>query len=240
MNSDPATDAPKADLPQPADDCRRSPPRIAGGMALIFLLAFAVYWPALRGQFVWDDVLLVDKNPLVKGEAGLRSIWFHADFPLTTLAFWLQWLMWGKHPAGYHIVNVLLHALNAVLVWRVLARLRIPGAWIAGMIFAAHPVCVASVAWISELKNTLSLGFFLLSFWFYLKFDRQTVDPKVNDGASDSAAESGPTPEPSQEGNKPSDTRQQFPTWEEPGGGQSVDNANRWYWLSLAAFLLAL
>ena len=211
MNSDPATGAPKADLPQPADDCRRSPLRIAGGVALIFLLAFAVYWPALRGQFVWDDVLLVDKNPLVKGEAGLRSIWFHADFPLTTLAFWLQWLMWGKHPAGYHIVNVLLHALNAVLVWRVLARLRIPGAWIAAMIFAAHPVCVASVAWISELKNTLSLGFFLLSCWFYLQFDRQAVYPKVNDGASDSAAES-----------------------------QFADNRNRWYWLSLAAFLLAL
>jgi len=198
MNRDPATDAPKADLPQPADDCRRSPLRIAAGVALIFLLAFAVYWPALRGQFVWDDLLLVDKNPLVKGEAGLRSIWFQADFPLTTLAFWVQWLMWGKNPAGYHIVNVLLHALNAVLVWRVLARLRIPGAWIAGMIFAAHPVCVASVAWISELKNTLSLGFFLLSFWFYLKFDRQTVDGKVNQGA------------------------------------------NLWYWLSLAAFLLAL
>ena len=228
MNRDPATDAPKADLPQPPDDCRRSPLRIAAGVALIFLLAFAVYWPALRGQFVWDDLLLVDKNPMVKGEAGLRSIWFHADFPLTTLAFWLQWLMWGKHPAGYHIVNVLLHALNAVLVWRVLARLRIPGAWIAGMIFAAHPVCVASVAWISELKNTLSLGFFLLSFWFYLKFDGQAVDTKVNDGASESAAESEPTPDPSQEGNKPS------------GVGQSVDNANLWYWLSLAAFPVAL
>src|SRR6266550_964999 len=143
MNSDPATDAPKADLPQPADDCRRSPLRIAAGATLIFLLAFAVYWPALRGQFVWDDLLLVDKNPLVKGEAGLRSIWFQADFPLTTLAFWVQWLMWGKNPAGYHIVNVLLHALNAVWVWRVLARLRIPGAWIAGMIFAALPVLSA-------------------------------------------------------------------------------------------------
>ena len=218
MNSDPATGAPKADLPQPADDCRRSPLRIAAGVALIFLLAFAVYWPALRGQFVWDDLLLVDRNPLVKGEAGLRSIWFQADFPLTTLAFWLQWLMWGKHPAGYHIVNVLLHALNAVLVWRVLARLRIPGAWIAGMIFAAHPVCVASVAWISELKNTLSLEFFLLSFWFYLKFEGASAVWSSAFRRSSDGSQEGP-----------------------PEGGTPSKNPGRhWYWLSLAAFLLAL
>src|SRR6266545_1249972 len=245
MNRDPATDAPRADLPQPADDCRRSPRRMAGGAALIFLLAFAVYWPALRGQFVWDDLLLVDKNPLVKGEAGLRAIWFQADFPLTTLAFWLQWLMWGKNPAGYHVVNVLLHALNALLVWRVLARLRISGAWIAGLIFAVHPVCVASVAWISELKNTLSLLFFLLSLWCYLKFDTQIVGTKMKRGATN-AAESEPTPDPSKEGNKPPEgnkplgARQQFPSWEGSGVGQLVDGASSWYCLSLIAFLLAL
>jgi tetratricopeptide (TPR) repeat protein len=175
MNSDPATDTPKVDFPQPPPDGRQSPLRIAAGVALIFLLAFAVYSPVMRGQFVWDDLLLVDKNPLVKGEVGLRSLWFQADFPLTTLAFWLQWLMWGKNPAGYHVVNVLLHALNAVLVWRVLARLRLPGAWIAGMILAVHPVCVASVAWISELKNTLSLPFFLLSIRWYLIFDQRNA-----------------------------------------------------------------
>jgi len=70
MHRDPAIDAPKADLPPPADDCRRSPLRIAGGMALIFLLAFAVYWPALRGQFVWDDLLLVDKIRWWKEKPG--------------------------------------------------------------------------------------------------------------------------------------------------------------------------
>ena len=175
MNRDPVTDTPKADLQQLPRDCRRSPLRIAAGAALMFLLALAVYSPALRGQFVWDDPLTVDKNPLVKGEVGLRSLWFQADFPLTTLAFWLQWLMWGKNAAGYHVVNVLLHALNAVLVWRLLAQLRLPGAWIAGMLFAVHPVGVASVAWISELKNTLSLPFFLLSIRWFLIFDESSA-----------------------------------------------------------------
>jgi tetratricopeptide (TPR) repeat protein len=216
---------------------------MAGGAALIFLLAFAVYWPALRGQFVWDDLLLVDKNPLVKGEVGLLSIWLHADFPLTTLAFWLQWLVWGKNPAGYHIVNVLLHALDAVLVWRVLARLRIPGAWIAGMIFAVHPVCAASVAWISELKNTLSLGFFLLSLWFYQKFG-QTVETNVNAGASGSAEEPEPTPDASSCPPPPRFAavapKLEAKAEQRSGMDQSVDHANLWYCLSLAAFLLSL
>lgn len=143
----------------------------AGGVALIFLLAFAVYWPALRGQFVWDDQLLVIKNPLVTGQLNLRSVWFQTDFSLTTVALWAQWLLWGKNPAGYHVVNVFLHAAGCVLLWRVLARLKIPGAFLAAIIFAVHPVGAASVAWISEMKNTLSLVFCLLSFGWFLRFE---------------------------------------------------------------------
>jgi len=143
--------------------------RFGPGAALIFLLTFAAYWAVLNGQFIWDDPLLVEKNQLVTHSLSLRSVWFQTDFPLTVVAFWLQWLCWGKSAAGYHTVNVLLHALNAVLIWRVLTRLNVRGAWLAGAIFAVHPVCAASVAWISELKNTLSLPFFLLSIWFYLR-----------------------------------------------------------------------
>src|SRR2546425_8205459 len=90
----------------------------AWGAATIFLLALAVYWPALRGEFIWDDALLIQKNPLLKGGLGLHSIWFQTDFPLTMIAFWLEWLAWGKSPLGYHVVNVLLHATGAVLLWR--------------------------------------------------------------------------------------------------------------------------
>lgn len=172
--------------------------RVAAGALIIFLAAFAVYWRVLRGEFLWDDLLVVHRNPLVTGELGLGSIWFRTDFPLTNVAFWLEWLAWGKHPAGYHVVNVLLHAAGAVLLWRVLARLKIPGGWLAALIFTVHPLCVASVAWIAELKNTLSLPFYLLSILWYLRFDSDV---------------------------RPSDFGFRIP---------------KWYWLSLAAFVLAL
>ena len=157
-----------AEAPQPLADRRSDQRRLAWGGAAIFLLAFAVYWPALRGQFIWDDVMLVQGNPLVKGTLGLGTIWFRTDFPLANIAFWAQWHLWGDHPAGYHAVNVLLHAFSAVLLWRVLSRLRIPGGWLAAVLFTVHPVCAASVAWVSELKNTLSLPFYLLSILWFL------------------------------------------------------------------------
>ena len=156
-------------VPKPVAEREPDWRRLAGGAAIVFLAVFAVYLPALRGQFLWDDLLVVHRNPLVTGELGLASIWFRTDFPLANVAFWLEWLAWGDHPFGYHVVNVSLHATSAILLWRVLERLRIPAAWLAVMIFAVHPVCVASVAWISELKNTLSLPFYLLSILWYLR-----------------------------------------------------------------------
>jgi Flp pilus assembly protein TadD len=171
MTSDRTPGAPEpANLPQPREQGRFDWRRLAAGVVIIFLAVLAVYWRALRGQFLWDDFLVVHRNPLVTGELGLVSLWFRTDFPLTNVAFWLEWLAWGEHTLGYHVVNVLLHATSAVLLWRVLARLRVPAAWLAAMIFAVHPLCVASVAWISELKNTLSLPFYLLSILWYLRF----------------------------------------------------------------------
>jgi tetratricopeptide (TPR) repeat protein len=160
------TEGPKPLLVQ-REDWRR----LAVGAVILVLAVFAVYWPALRGPFLWDDFLVVHRNPLVTGELAPGAIWFRMDFPLTYVAFWLEWLAWGNHPAGYHVVNVLLHATGALLLWRVLAQLKVPAPWLAAMIFAVHPVCVASVAWISELKNTLSLPFFMLSLLWYIQFD---------------------------------------------------------------------
>ncbi len=144
-----------------------------GGGALLVALVLAAYWPALTGQFVWDDELLVLKNPLVLGQANLGTVWFHTDFSLTSVALWLQWLLWGNNPVGFHIVNVLLHAGSCLLLWRVLKRLAIPGAWLAAALFAVHPVGAASVAWISEMKNTLSLVFCLASFGFFLRAETE-------------------------------------------------------------------
>ena len=150
-----------------------------GGLLLLVLL---VYWPSLAGGFVWDDLVLVKKNPLATGELNLRSVWFSADFWLTTIATWIEGLIFGDEPAGYRVVNALFHSSSAILLWRVLKRLKVPGAWLAAALFAVHPVCVASVAWISELKNTLSLPLYLLSFWCYLRFEEANAQGRIGRG----------------------------------------------------------
>jgi len=125
-----------------------------------------------------DDARLTDwDNPLINGKHTLRSLWFGTDFTLTTFAWWLEHLAFGKNPAGYHLVNIALQAVSAILLWRLLDRLKIPCAWLAGALFAVHPVCVNSVARIAELKNTLSMPFFLLSFIGYLRYEDARLYP---------------------------------------------------------------
>jgi tetratricopeptide (TPR) repeat protein len=150
-------------------------------LALTFI-AFAVYFPILPGTLIMDDLKLIQwDNPIVKGTTGPGSIWFRADFPLSTFVLWLQWKAWGTNPLGYHIVNIGLHVLSSLLIWRVLLQLRIRGAWLASFLFTVHPVCVASVARIAEIKNTLSLPFFLLSVWAYLRYEQEALYPEGSD-----------------------------------------------------------
>lgn len=132
-------------------------------------LALIAYWPSLRGGFVWDDLVLVTKNQLATGELSLTSVWWRTDFSLSTVGTWLEWLLFKDSAPGYRIVNLVLHCLSAVLFWRLLRQLKIVNAWWGAALFALHPMAVASVAWISELKNTLSLPFFLLSAMWFLK-----------------------------------------------------------------------
>jgi tetratricopeptide (TPR) repeat protein len=143
--------------------------------AVLAAITVLVYCPAMRGGFIWDDGDMLTNNPLIKSAAGLRDIWAGqklTDYhPLTYSVFWLEWRCWGMNPAGYHVVNILLHAANVVLLWLVLRKLRIPGCWLAALLFGVHPVCVASVAWIAELKNTLSMWFFLAAFLCWLQSD---------------------------------------------------------------------
>jgi Flp pilus assembly protein TadD len=144
-------------------------------IAAIIIAVAVVYLPALRGDFVWDDFLLITGNPLLQNFSGLVEIWSGgrtADyFPVTNAAFWIEHHLFGANATGYHAVNILLQIANALLVWRLLKRLNIPGAWLAGLIFGIHPVHVASVAWISELKNLLAMFFALLSILCFLELD---------------------------------------------------------------------
>lgn len=138
------------------------------------------YARSIHGQFIWDDDLHVTANPTIIGPLGLTEIWTTARanyFPLVLTNFWVQHALWGLNPLPYHVVNVLFHAAAAVLLWRVLSRLRIPGAWLGAALWALHPVQVESVAWISELKNTQSAVFFLASVWCYLRWIEGAPSP---------------------------------------------------------------
>lgn len=152
-------------------------PRLRGWLAALALVAGVVlaYQPAWNAGFVWDDDYYVTDNPLLTAPDGLSRIWFSKDspsqyFPLTYTTFRVQRALWGLDASGYHWVNLLLHAVNALLVWRLLRRLAVPGAWLAAAIFALHPVQVESVAWITELKNVQSLFFSLLALLAWVKF----------------------------------------------------------------------
>jgi tetratricopeptide (TPR) repeat protein len=153
---------------------------------LLVLAIFAAYRPAWHGGFVWDDDAHVPRADLRSWD-GLATIWFpklgdHVQglqlqrtqqyFPLLYSAFWLQYQLWDGHPLGYHLTNILMHAIVALLLAQVLRRLRVPGAFFAAAIFALHPVQVESVAWITELKNTLSAAFYLAAMMAYLDFDQ--------------------------------------------------------------------
>jgi tetratricopeptide (TPR) repeat protein len=142
-------------------------------LAAAVLLA---YWPALGGGLVWDDAGHLTR-PELRGWGGLARIWFEPGatqqwYPLLHSAFWLEHRLWGDAAAGYHAVNVLLHVLAAYLAVRLVRRLALPGAWLAGFAFALHPVCVEAVAWIAEQKSTLSAVFALGAALWYLRYDQ--------------------------------------------------------------------
>jgi len=142
---------------------------------LLLLLTLVAYQRALHLGYIWDDDSYVTGNTLLRDGHGLGRIWFDVRatpqyYPLVHTTFWLEYHLWGLGPAGYHAVNVLLHALAGVLLWRVLVWLRLPGAWLAAAIFSLHPVAVESVAWITERKNVLSAVFYFAAALADLRF----------------------------------------------------------------------
>ena len=154
------------------------PRQLALGAALVAALALA-YAGSLRGDFLWDDDLHITSNPTIIGPLGLKEIWTSARanyFPLTLSSFWVQHALWGLEPLGYRVVTLLCHAGAALLLWRVLLRLRVPGAWLGAALWALHPVQAESVAWICELKNTQSAVFFLAAILCHQRW-RENTEP---------------------------------------------------------------
>jgi tetratricopeptide (TPR) repeat protein len=145
-------------------------------LALVLMVAIVLaYSPVRHAGYIWDDNDQITENPCIVGPLGLKEIWTTnaAQFyPLTLTTFWLEHALWGLAPAGFHLVNVLLHGACALVLWRLLMALRIPGAWLAAALWALHPVQVESVAWVAETKNTQSGLFFLLSILFFVQWQR--------------------------------------------------------------------
>ena len=147
-------------------------------VAALCLLVAVSYFPALSGGFVWDDVALPKSTPLHTW-SGLAQIWFTPRglirheahyWPLLYTTFWLEHKLWGLTPLGYHLVNLLLHTGVVLLLWRLLRRLEVPGAWFAAAVFAVHPLHVESVAWVMGRKDLLATVFYLSSMLAYVRF----------------------------------------------------------------------
>jgi len=139
-------------------------------------LVCVAYARVFNAGFIWDDESHLTRNPCIVGPLGLKEVWTSARavyYPLVLTTFWTVHKFVGLSPWPYHLLNVLLHAGSAVLLWQILRQLNVRGAWLGAALWALHPVMVQSVAWVTELKNTQSGFFYLLSILCFLKWDEK-------------------------------------------------------------------
>jgi Flp pilus assembly protein TadD len=182
---------------------------VLAGAALIVVVGILAYLPCISGGFVLDDNALLTDSGLISASSGLYLFWCTNEpidyWPVTNTTFWFEWRLWGMHPTGYHFTNLILHVVESLLIWLILRKLFIPGAFLAAMIFAVHPVNVEAVAWIAQRKDVTAMLFFLLSILCYLKHLCSRHTPCAG-----------------------------------PALGVCGLHSGSWYWLSLAAFVLAM
>ena len=156
--------------------------RDALALLVLALLVAVSYFPATQAGFVWDDKLVTTLTA-IRDWDGIAELWFAPGsaylqgdvgeghyWPMTYSTFWLEHKLWGLAPTGYHVVNILLHFANTALLWRLLLRLCVPGAWLVAAVFAVHPLHVESVAWIIERKDVLSALFYLTAVLGWIRF----------------------------------------------------------------------
>lgn len=145
----------------------------------LFIIAIAVFANTFNHgmMYSWDDNRYLRENQLLRdfSVGGIVNIftqfYFAAYIPVTIFSYWIEYNLWGLSPSGYHVVNVLLHACNGVLVYLLLAHL-LKKRWVAAfaaVLFIVHPTQVESVAWISERKNLLAMFFTLLAFLAHMR-----------------------------------------------------------------------
>ena len=205
----------------------RLPLGLPAGIMLIAVVVFLAYLPSINGGFIWDDKMLLTENQVIKASDGLYLLSCTTEayeyHPITNTTLWIEWRLWGMNPAGYHVISLILHIVEALLIWLILRKLSIPGAFLAALIFAVHPVNVESVAWIAQRKDMLAVLFFLLSISWYLKADMPTVNV-------------GMAPAPP--------ARSHGGPWERGKLARhcplSTVHCPLFYWLSLLAFVLAM
>ena len=172
----------------------RSQPNAASGRLLNAYLAVALvaltavlYWPVRHYPFIgFDDPGYVTENPRVAAGLTWQGIrwsltagYFANWHPLTWMSHMTDVQLFGMNSGPHHVVNVVLHLANTVLLFAGLSKLtRSPGrsAVVAGL-FAVHPMHVESVAWIAERKDVLSTAFWLLTTWAYVAYARH---PRVS------------------------------------------------------------
>ena len=136
--------------------------------ALIIILIFVAYSGSFDGEFVSDDIRRVRDNPTIRSLewSHIKEIFTTFDganyMPLKVLSLAVDYQLWGPKPTGFHITNLLLHILCALVIYIILMRIGIrpPPAFLIALLWAVHPLQVESVAWISERKNVLSGLFF--------------------------------------------------------------------------------
>jgi protein O-mannosyl-transferase len=141
---------------------------------LLIAFVFIAYAQVLRAAFIWDDESHLTQNLCVVGPLGLKEVWTTTQavyYPLVLTTFWALHKFFGLNPLPYHLLNIFFHAASAILLWRILRVLRVRGAWLGAALWALHPVMVQSVAWVTELKNTQSCVFYLLSILFFLNWE---------------------------------------------------------------------
>src|ERR1044071_7480989 len=165
---------------------------------LLVALIFIAYAQVFRAGFIWDDESHLTRNPCVVGPLGLKEIWTTTQavyYPLVLTTFWVLHKFFGLNPLPYHLLNIFFHAASAVVLWRILRVLGVRGAWLGAALWALHPVMVQSVAWVTELKNTQSCFFYLLSIFCFLKWNDASAITRISrlqDAANQEAVSRAP------------------------------------------------